>query len=1154
MSGLINKPILIAHPNAPAVGRTLEYIFDDGAGTVEPYYMKSDGIPRAIRGIEDHTLLTNIGVKTHATLDTEVDTNTTNNTGTVTVHNDVTSAGSGDIITSVERTAISTLAADSGKVQISSNDTTPDFLHTKLTSSIGTNTSNPIQLNEINDGANETLDMSFDEDKLPSIPVLKQMLSTGWQGTPPVLTVNGGDPDLFDHTSGILEVIDNSVYPPAISILNIAAATGITPALLATNTTTFISFGAGGTLISTPTRLTPEQRRDEASVGLISHINNVNIDSIVNTPQIVTEPSAQTHDLIRAIGFFSTSGNQVIGVPASLTINKATGSGFALHENAGNNVKDPHNFIMPALTPATMIHITQNVTVDHIGAIIDPTIYDNAGVVTTVPLNNNATIGRIYAFPNNSIIFMLGQEVFSTFSLAKDTAGNEVFILPPDIASGALLLARVILKKSAVDITTTGDAEIITASAISGGGASLTSLAQAYQISTEPEIPLDATRGAVSYQMYAGGNATTAIEVLNDASTITFSVDGDGNIVTSGTVDGRDVDADGTKLDGIEPLAQVTKVPVGGLAGQVLEKVDGTDYNSQWATPASGVTDHLLLSNIGVKTHATLDTEVGLNNAKVGITPTQASDITANNAKVTNVTTDLATTHNASTVVVTSSDGTDATINAATSVTAGIMSEAIYDDHVLNNAKVTNATHTGEVTGSGVLTVDKTSITNKTTVTAVSGDFLLISDTGDTGNLKKVDALDFLGAAPVDSVNGQTGVVVLDADDISDAATTNKFATAAELAAITTNTTNNTGTVTVHNDVTSAGSGDIITGVERTKLTGIEPLAQVTKIPTGGLGGQILEKVDGTDYNTQWATSAAGVTDHLLLSNIGVKSHITLDAEVSANNAKVTNVTTDLAYTTAASTGTVTSSDGTDATLPAATTSLAGLQTGADKTKLDGIDPLAQVTKIPTGGLGGQILEKVDGTDYNIQWATSAAGVTDHLLLSNIGVKTHATLDTEVGLNNAKVTNATHTGEVTGSGVLTVDKTAITNKTTVTPVSGDFVLISDTGDTGNLKKVDVVDLIETDIVFTALSTDTTLTSSHSFIKVDTSGGDVTLTLPSSASIARSFNIWKTSSDVNKVIIARAGSDTIIGDTTFEWKSQYSHYEFVSDSILTWFVK
>lgn len=56
-------------------------------------------------------------------------------------------------------------------------------------------------------------------------------------------------------------------------------------------------------------------------------------------------------------------------------------------------------------------------------------------------------------------------------------------------------------------------------------------------------------------------------------------------------------------------------------------------------------------------------------------------------------------------------------------------------------------THTGEVTGATALIVDKTAITNKTTVTGVSGDFVLISDTSDAGNLKKVDVVDFLGGA-----------------------------------------------------------------------------------------------------------------------------------------------------------------------------------------------------------------------------------------------------------------------------------------------------------------------------------------------------------------------------------------------------------------------
>lgn len=58
-----------------------------------------------------------------------------------------------------------------------------------------------------------------------------------------------------------------------------------------------------------------------------------------------------------------------------------------------------------------------------------------------------------------------------------------------------------------------------------------------------------------------------------------------------------------------------------------------------------------------------------------------------------------------------------------------------------------------------------------------------------------------------------------------------------------------------------------------------------------------------------------------------------------------------------------------------------------------------------------------------------------------------------VAANTAKVSNATHTGDVTGSTVLTIDKTAITGKAAVTAEAGvDYMLVSDTSDSGNLKK------------------------------------------------------------------------------------------------------
>jgi len=65
---------------------------------------------------------------------------------------------------------------------------------------------------------------------------------------------------------------------------------------------------------------------------------------------------------------------------------------------------------------------------------------------------------------------------------------------------------------------------------------------------------------------------------------------------------------------------------------------------------------------------------------------------------------------------------------------------------VANTAKVTNAIHTGEVTGGTALTVDKTAITGKTLVTAVGTDHFLIADKSDSDNLKEALVSDVLGA------------------------------------------------------------------------------------------------------------------------------------------------------------------------------------------------------------------------------------------------------------------------------------------------------------------------------------------------------------------------------------------------------------------------
>lgn len=107
---------------------------------------------------------------------------------------------------------------------------------------------------------------------------------------------------------------------------------------------------------------------------------------------------------------------------------------------------------------------------------------------------------------------------------------------------------------------------------------------------------------------------------------------------------------------------------------------------------------------------------------------------------------------------------------------------------------------------------------------------------------------------------------------------------------------------------------------------------------------------------------------------------------------------------------------------------------------------------LPAGGSAGQVLSKIDSTDYNVQWVT------------------------------APTPNATHTGEVTGATSLTLDKTAITNKSTVTVSTGDLILVADTSDTNNLKKVtaqSIADLVD-DTNFVTLDTEQDITATKRF--------------------------------------------------------------------------
>jgi hypothetical protein len=185
-----------------------------------------------------------------------------------------------------------------------------------------------------------------------------------------------------------------------------------------------------------------------------------------------------------------------------------------------------------------------------------------------------------------------------------------------------------------------------------------------------------------------------------------------------------------------------------------------------------------------------------------------------------------------------------------------------------------------------------------------------------------------------------------------------------------------------------AGTNVTLSGTLTNRLVGTGDVtvnAAATNLAMGGSG------------NSRTITSSTGTNVSVPIVTITNAGFMSIDDKTKLDGIETgaqVNVATNLTYTAAASNGTVNSSTGTNATIPAATTSLAGLLTSTDKTKLDGIETGAQVNvgtnlSITAGTTAGPTINSSTGTNATLPTASgTASGVVTTGAQTWAGVKT----------------------------------------------------------------------------------------------------------------------------------------------------------------------
>ena len=330
-------------------------------------------------------------------------------------------------------------------------------------------------------------------------------------------------------------IIDNVTSPanPSIKLIIYSGSSGNTALNVSSATETYILLTSGLTITQQTTFPTPQQRRQNLYLGKFGHGNRQFLINTFNEPDSSLSPVSQLRDMFTSIKLVN-DGVIASANGANLNINTSAGVLYGLGIGYITNKLNPNSLTVNGQSPATFQYRTQTGGTASNTTLIDPLNRDVNGVITPLT-GTKATNQRIFLLQNGQIRVQYGQQEYNQLAAAVAALQNETFVTFPNFRDNGILIGILSVLSTCTQLNDTSKAQFFSVSKFgeligAAGGTSTTTLQQAYNNSSTPEIVINSTLDGVSIKNGTGNadNVSNLLEGINASNVTTSFIRADG--------------------------------------------------------------------------------------------------------------------------------------------------------------------------------------------------------------------------------------------------------------------------------------------------------------------------------------------------------------------------------------------------------------------------------------------------------------------------------------------------------------------------------------------------------------------------------------------------------------------------------------------------